>query len=80
MSLTKLEPYMIDTTATFTFANTIVSSNITLTTANIAVGNMHITGGSNNQILATDGTGNLSWVTPPITTARSIINAYVFGT
>ena len=36
------------------------------TTANVSLGNvsnLHITGGSNNQVLTTDGSGGLSWTT-----------------
>jgi hypothetical protein len=48
------------TTTTLT-ANNFVSS----TSANLgAVANVHITGGSTNQLLQTDGAGNLTWVTP----------------
>jgi plastocyanin len=36
--------------------------------ANIAVGNVKITGGTNGQLLQTDGTGNLNFVTPTGTT------------
>jgi hypothetical protein len=41
-----------------------VPSNLTLTGANVslgAVGNLHITGGTANYVLQTDGSGNLSW-------------------
>ena len=41
-----------------------VPSNISLTGANVslgAVGNLHITGGTANYVLQTDGAGNLSW-------------------
>ena len=31
----------------------------------IAVGNLHITGGSNGQTISTDGSGNLDWVSAP---------------
>lgn len=42
-----------------------VSGNVTLTGANVSLGsnsNVKITGGSSGQLMATDGTGNLSWV------------------
>ena len=46
-------------------ANLVVSGNANFTgAANVslgAVGNLHITGGSNGQVLQTDGSGNLSW-------------------
>jgi len=46
-------------------ANLTANTNVNFTTAgNVAlgaVGNLHITGGSNGQVLQTDGTGNLSW-------------------
>jgi hypothetical protein len=43
------------------------TGNVTLTGADVnlgAVGNLHISGGSNTYILSTDGTGNLSWTAP----------------
>jgi len=75
MSLTKVESSMIDNTANLSLAG----ANINLGN----VGNVHITGGSSAQVLSTDGAGNLTWVdqtAPSITTARSIVNAFVFGT
>jgi len=49
-------------------SNTLTSNgNVAFSGANIslgAVGNVKITGGSTNQYLKTDGTGNLSWGTP----------------
>jgi hypothetical protein len=46
-------------------ANLVVSGNANFTgAANVslgAVGNLHITGGSNGQVLQTDGSGNLTW-------------------
>ena len=43
------------------------NGNVALSGANVSLGaisNVHITGGSTNQYLKTDGTGNLSWGTP----------------
>jgi hypothetical protein len=55
--------------------------------ANIAVGNVKITGGSNGQLLQTDGTGNLNFVTPTGTTitvdnftANGVQTAYTLST
>jgi hypothetical protein len=46
-------------------ANLTANTNVNFTTAgNVAlgpVGNIHITGGANGQVLQTDGNGNLSW-------------------
>ena len=42
-----------------------ITGNVALSGANVslgAVGNLHITGGSNGYVLSTDGSGNLSWV------------------
>src|SRR5262245_14971445 len=30
-----------------------------------ATGGLHVTGGNDGDVLSTDGTGNLSWLTPP---------------
>jgi hypothetical protein len=40
------------------------SGNVNFTAANVSLGavaNLHITGGSNSQVITTDGTGNLSF-------------------
>ena len=53
---------------TFNYAtNTLSTTNLVTTgTANLGnVANVKVTGGSNNQILSTDGTGNLSWIAQP---------------
>jgi hypothetical protein len=45
-------------------ANTAVTTVALSATGNVTLGaiaNVHITGGSNNQVIATDGTGNLHW-------------------
>ena len=48
------------TTGVFTTANI---SNLNSTVANLgSVNNVHISGGSSGYVLATDGSGNLSWV------------------
>lgn len=52
MALTKLPGYTLDPTKDFTF-----SSNVSLGN----VSNIHISGGTANTVLTTDGNGNLSW-------------------
>lgn len=53
-------------------ANVIINSNGNVITPDLTVngpsqlgnvGNVHITGGTNGQVLTTDGAGNLSWAT-----------------
>ena len=57
MAITKLQPFNLDSTGNYTFAN------INTTTANLgAVGNVKITGGQQAYVLSTDGAGNLNWV------------------
>lgn len=70
MSLTLLEPFNLDTTANYTFGSANVTANIAagnLTVTGVSnlgpVGNIIITGGSNGQVLTTNGAGNLSWTT-----------------
>jgi hypothetical protein len=50
--------------------NTINVSNINVTGISTLgnVGNVRITGGSNNQVLTTNGSGNLNWATPTAAT------------
>ena len=59
---------VISNTTPVVMSNTLTSNgNVALSGANVslgAVGNVKITGGSTNQYLKTDGTGNLSWGTP----------------
>jgi len=52
---TKVSTPMINQTGNIAFTG----SNVSLG----AVGNLHITGGSNNQVLSTDGNGNLNFTT-----------------
>jgi len=52
-------------TSTGTLTSLTVSGNVNLTGANVSLGNVsniHITGGTANYVLATDGSGSLSWV------------------
>ena len=64
MAFTKLEPTGVNTSASFTFANANVTGNLTVNnTASLGpVANVIITGGTNGQVLSTDGSGSLSWV------------------
>ena len=59
---------VISSSAPVVMSNSLTSNgNINFTGANVSLGgvaNVHITGGSTNQYLKTDGTGNLSWGTP----------------
>jgi hypothetical protein len=57
-------------TSTGTLTEISVSGNASFTGANVSLGsnaNVKVTGGSTGQVLQTDGTGNLSWVTPTAT-------------
>lgn len=69
---------VIDANANVT-ANALSSTgNVSLTGANVslgAVGNLHITGGTNGQVLTTDGLGNVNFTTPGASTTGNI---YVF--
>ena len=59
---------VISNTTPVVMSNTLTSNgNVAFSGANVslgAVGNVKITGGSTNQYLKTDGSGNLSWGTP----------------
>ena len=53
-------------TSVGTLTSLSVTGNVALSGANVNLGtvsNLHIAGGSNGQVLATDGTGNLTWKT-----------------
>jgi hypothetical protein len=69
---------VIDANANVTSNGLSSTGNVSFTGANVslgAVGNLHITGGANGQVLSTDGSGNLSFQTPA---AASGGNIYVF--
>jgi hypothetical protein len=59
---------VISGTTPVVMSNSLTSNgNVAFSGANVslgAVGNISITGGSTNQFLKTDGSGNLSWATP----------------
>lgn len=62
MALTKIPGFVIDTTSNVTVANANVTGTLTSAAANLGtVANVKITGGSTNQTISTDGTGNLSF-------------------
>ena len=64
-----------------TYTGNLQASNVTFSGANVTLGaasNLHITGGTTGQVLTTDGAGNLSFATPPVTT--TIAGANVTGT
>ena len=68
MALTQLEPYMSNNSANFTFNG-----------ANLGpVSNVKISGGTSGQVLATDGSGNLTFTTGA-TTGKAIAMSIVFG-
>lgn len=56
-------------------------SNLTISgTANLGpIGNVKITGGTSGQLISTDGTGNLSFITPVSSNARIVGYNLVFG-
>jgi hypothetical protein len=54
-------------TSTGTLTSLTVSGNVSLTGSNVSLGsisNLHISGGTANYVLKTDGAGNLSWTAP----------------
>lgn len=58
---------VIDANANVTANGLSSTGNVSFTGANVSlgpVGNLHITGGVNGQVLTTDGTGNLGFTTP----------------
>jgi hypothetical protein len=68
MPLTLLEPFNLNTGSNYTFNSANVTANIAAGNLAVtgvsnlgAVGNVVITGGSSGQFLTTNGSGNLSW-------------------
>ena len=68
MALTQLEPYMSNSSATFTVAGATLGP----------VANVKISGGTTGQAITTDGTGNLAFTTLP-STGKAIAMSIVFG-
>jgi hypothetical protein len=67
-------------TSTGTLTGLTVSGNVSLTGANISIGNVanfHIPGGFANWILSTNGSGNLSWIPQPTVGSGGNSNAAV---
>jgi hypothetical protein len=71
----------LNVTANTTTGNLQVSGNIVANgVSNLgAIGNVRITGGSNGQIISTDGNGNLSFTSVTATRAAAVIMGIVFG-
>lgn len=64
MAFTKLEPTGVNTSATFTFSNLVITGTFE-TQSNLNLGdvsNISIAGGTSGYVLSTDGSGALSWV------------------
>ena len=64
-----------------TATGNVAVSNLTISgTANLGpIGNVKITGGTSGQLISTDGTGNLSFITPVSSNARIVGYNLVFG-
>jgi len=83
MSVTYLEPFGVNTSANYTFANVLVTANITnngnvnfIGASNVSLGSnttVRITGGSSGGVLTTNGSGGLTWST-------QVANALIAGT
>jgi hypothetical protein len=61
-------------TSVGTLTELTVSGNVIFTGANVSLGNvsnLHIIGGIPNQVLKTDGAGNLTWITPTTGTGNA---------
>jgi hypothetical protein len=80
MSNTLVQPYVVDSTGSYTLGNVIVTGNVAVAgTATLGpIDNVKITGGVAGQTLITDGTGNLSF-TSTGTAARAVGYNLVFG-
>jgi hypothetical protein len=65
-------------------ANTINISNVAnfSSASNVTLGNvsnLHISGGTANYLLSTDGSGNLSWAEPGASKAAAVGYSLIFG-
>lgn len=73
---TKVTKDNIDT-STLTTVGTLTTLTVSGTTNLGAVGNVHITGGTANYVLITDGTGNLSWSASAGADASSLLSPFL---
>lgn len=79
MSNTLVQPYVVDSTGSYTLA-TVTAGNVTVTGQSTlgAISNVKVTGGAAGQMITTDGAGNLSFASTS-TAARAVGFNLVFG-
>jgi len=89
MASTQVEPYIVDSTATFTMGNvvttgitsTTVTSN-TLTTGNVVVTSTlsaNGTTGTSGQVLTSTGSGNVVWANQQVQSGKALYMNLIFG-
>jgi hypothetical protein len=70
---------LLTVTGNIATSNLSVTGNVTFTCSNVSLGsisNLHISGGTADYILKTDGTGNLSWIAQSIGTLSANVDAF----
>jgi hypothetical protein len=70
---------LLTVTGNIATSNLSVTGNVTFTGSNVSLGsisNLHISGGTADYILKTDGTGNLSWIAQSIGTLSANVDAF----
>jgi hypothetical protein len=89
MASTQVEPYIVDSTATFTMGNVVtngitstsVTSN-TVTSGNIVISNTlsaNGTTGTTGQVLTSTGTGNVVWANQQVQSGKALYMNLIFG-
>lgn len=70
---------LLTVTGNIATSNLSVTGNVSFTGSNVSLGsvsNLHITGGSPDYILKTDGTGNLSWIAQSVGTLSADVDNF----
>ena len=70
---------LLTVTGNIATTNLSVTGNVSFTGSNVSLGsisNLHISGGTADYILKTDGTGNLSWTAPSTGTLTADVDAF----
>ena len=89
MSSTQVEPYIVDSTATFTMGNVIATgiTSTTLTSNTVSTGNVVVTNtisangttGTNGQVLTSTGTGTVVWANQQVQSGKALYMNLIFG-
>jgi len=89
MASTQVEPYIVDSTATFTMGNVITTgiTSTTVTSNSLTTGNVVVTStlsangttGTSGQVLTSTGSGNVVWANQQVQSGKALYMNLIFG-